>query len=268
VSLKRGVEYPKVIVVPNTYNGKPVTRLLDSSRILLSGEPKKIVVSTGITEVYSLNSCFESVFLSESVTNIAYVDTTAFFNMANLKEIIVDENNPAFKSIDGVLYSKDGKTLIHYPSSRGVDVFVVPEFVNTIAANAFRESVVDEVVLHDGIKVIEARAFIYSKIKRIELPDITYIGEYTFDNCYNLTTIVIPDTVERLDYSAFGYCENLENIVIGSGVKSIDWRAFYSCDSLTDVYYRGTEAEWANITIGDQNEDLTNATIHCNYAGE
>ncbi|ETJ29001.1 hypothetical protein Q604_UNBC16456G0002, partial [human gut metagenome] len=35
----------------------------------------------------------------------------------NLKKIVVDESNPNYSSVDGVLFDKYGAVLIHYPSS-------------------------------------------------------------------------------------------------------------------------------------------------------
>ena len=49
---------------------------------------------------------------------------------------------------------------------------------------------------------------------------------------------------------------------------SIDTGAFGNCNNLTDVYYVGSEEEWKLITIGNDNYDLTNATIHYNYVPE
>ena len=42
---------------------------------------------------------------------------------------------------------------------------------------------------------------------------------------------------------------------------------FVSCDNLTDVYYPGTEEDWNNIEIQDDNDPLLNATIHYNSTG-
>ncbi len=46
-------------------------------------------------------------------------------------------------------------------------------------------------------------------------------------------------------------------------VTSIGGSAFYACSRMADVYYKGTAADWAKITIEEGNEDLTNATLHC-----
>ena len=66
----------------------------------------------------------------------------------------------------------------------------------------------------------------------------------------------------KIGTSSFSHCTALECVEIPSGVKEISDRAFYNCTGLTDVYYSGTEAEWAAVTIGENNSSLADATIH------
>ena len=56
----------------------------------------------------------------------------------------------------------------------------------------------------------------------------------------------------------------IKAVVIKGNVTSIGYCAFSSCDALTDVYYSGSEAQWASISIHKGNEPLTSATIHYN----
>lgn len=126
-------------------------------------------------------------------------------------------------------------------------------------------------------------------IINIVLPDtLTNIGERAFSRCHSLTTIKIPDSVVNLKSntflmcnslqtailgnslvtigsSAFANCSNLKKILIGDKLTSIEESAFSSCASLSDVYYKGTEAQWEAVTIGSNNDDLIDyATIHYN----
>ncbi len=90
--------------------------------------------------------------------------------------------------------------------------------------------------------------------------DITEINQYAFRNCDNLTSVTIDDNVKNIGNQAFFECHNLTSVTIGINVKNIDKAAFYGCDKLTIVHYKGTASDWANISFGSNNYDLTNAT--------
>ena len=96
-----------------------------------------------------------------------------------------------------------------------------------------------------------------------KIPDsVTSIGNYAFYDCDSLTSVTIPDSATSIGSYAFSYCDSLTSVTIGNSVTSIGNYAFYDCENLTDVYYNGTEEEWNEITIGTDNENLLNATIH------
>ena len=86
------------------------------------------------------------------------------------------------------------------------------------------------------------------------------IGVSAFEYCWGLTSITIPNSVLSIGNYAFWGCSGLANVTIPDSVTSIgDW-AFEGCSSLDTVYYTGTEAEWAKISIDDYNNYLTSAT--------
>ena len=72
----------------------------------------------------------------------------------------------------------------------------------------------------------------------------------------------IPNSVTSIGWAAFKDCAGLTRMTIPSSVASIGYEAFQNCTSLTDVYYAGTETQWNAITMEDNNDDLTSATIH------
>ena len=58
--------------------------------------------------------------------------------------------------------------------------------------------------------------------KKVVIPDnVTYIGEYAFSGCKDLTELIISDQVEDISYTAFWDCDNLEYIKIGAGLVKI-----------------------------------------------
>lgn len=79
---------------------------------------------------------------SDSLTNI-YIPAranqiTGLKALASLEKIEVDVNNTAFSSYDGVLYSKDGRTLYTCPSAKSGEVNVRPG-TEKILDGAFRD---------------------------------------------------------------------------------------------------------------------------------
>ena len=69
----------------------------------------------------------------------------------------------------------------------------------------------------------------------------------------------------RIGDEVFSYCTGLESIIVPHSVVSVGDSAFSKCTHINDVYYTGTEDEWAEIVIEGNNEALLNATIHYNY---
>ena len=83
-------------------------------------------------------------------------------------------------------------------------------------------------------------------------------------NGTQVTDLVIPEGITELPIFVFLGCTELKSVTIGKDVKIIGKEAFFNCINLTDVYYEGSEADWAAITMGESNECLTDANIHYN----
>lgn len=126
---------------------------------------------------------------------------------------------------------------------------------------------VKRVVIEDGVTTIESFFFCEcEEITSVIIPDsVTFISHGAFLYCPKLTNITIGKGVTTIDKNVFSTCRNLSSVTIHKGVVSIGERAFVECVKLTDVYYEGTKSEWENIAIGDANDCLLNATLHCEY---
>ena len=124
---------------------------------------------------------------------------------------------------------------------------------------------IKRVVMQQGVTSIGDHAFWdCSGLTSVTIPDgVTSIGGDAFSGCAALTTVEIPNGVTAIGGSTFSNCIRLAKVTIPKSVTSIGKNAFYYCESIADVYYDGTEEDWAKISISSGNEDLLAAALHC-----
>lgn len=203
---------------------------------------------TGITIPNGINGIDNGAFWAcSSLTNVALpasvngIYPNLFAHCTRLNSIIVDEVNPAYSSIDGVVFSKDKTKLVSYPRGR-VGSYAIPTQVTSIAWASFEGT--------PGLTGVT----IPSGVKRIE--------ECTFKDCTNLTSVTIPNSVTSIDREAFVHCASLSSVTIPDSVTIIGWDAFLGTglttltipDSVTEFANTGAFADCTNlasVTIGN-----------------
>ena len=153
----------------------------------------------------------------------------------NLQSIVVAEENAFYKSIDGNLYTKDGKNLIQYAVGKESATFKVPAGVTNIGKEAFYYCTnLTSVELPQGMTSIGSSAFSYCKgLTSITMPrSLTSIESSAFFYCTSLLSIEIPDGITNIGYEAFAYCSSLTSIVIPESVTCLDYSVFLQCKNL------------------------------------
>ena len=199
---------------------------------------------------------------------VSSIGVRAFGGCASLNNIQVDENNAAYYSENGVVFSKDGTELVCYPAGK-VGSYTIPNTVTIIGYGAFAGSAIRNVVIPDTVKKVGAFAFFNcSNLTAINFPSsVEDLGGYVCSGCINLVSAGIQGNVTVLGTEAFWSCTKLSSISIPKSVNSINSYAFHWCTSLKDIYYGGTQAEWGNIVIGPNNNGLMGA-VNIHYESE
>ena len=204
---------------------------------------------TDVSLPKSLEIIYDHAFLEcESLTEIEIpagvteIDTMAFSGCSALETIEV-ENSKTFKTVDGILFSADGKTLVAFAGQ--LDKYALPEGVTGISEYAFSSGNVAEVVLNDDIEKIGDSAFndCYG-LNKITIPsNVVEIGACAFESCNNLTDVVFEGEVKEIGEYAFESCNNLTDVVFEGEVKEIGEYAFAWCGNLTDIVFEGEVKE-------------------------
>ena len=172
-------------------------------------------------------------------SNIEVIGDYVFIDCSSLTKITVADDNQNYKSVDGVLYTKDGKTLILYPAASPATSFNIPDGVTKISGSAFsRAKNLISVTMTDTVEAIEDDAFAYcDNLRKIRLSEnLMSLGAYAFYDCESLMSITIPDAVTSIGTDAFALCSYLTSVTLGRGVESIANNAFNGCDNLYVIY--------------------------------
>ena len=255
------------VVIPSTLDGYPVTGI---GRYAFYGfGPTSFEIPEGVVDIRKFAfrySSLTNVVIPSSVTNI---HVWAFEFCDRQVNFTVDPANAVYSSRNGLLLSKDGRTLV-----RGVNgKVVIPSCVTEIGGSAFEGCRgLRSVVIPDGVLGIGTNAFQYCQaLKNMAIPQsVTNIGTRAFTGCSSMENfsvdmangfytswegmlltkdaeilirgntgndgeVVIPDGVKVIDEFAFDDLFGLEYVTIPSSVTTIGDSAFEECWNLTQI---------------------------------
>jgi len=138
----------------------------------------------------------------------------------------VSENNPAYSSVEGVLFSKDCTELIAYPNAKS-NICILPISVTSIGDYAFEDCTgLTSVTIGNGVKSI---------------------GNYAFYGCTGLASITIPNSVTSIGFNAFDHCTGLVSITIPYSVTSIEGSAFAFCTKLKEFIVSENNSAYSSV---------------------
>ncbi len=146
----------------------------------------------------SLEKIADSAFLGcsalkkvEIPENVNEIGTSVFANadendkQMSISEINVAEKNKNYKSVDGVVFTKDGTTIVEYPAAKSGKQYEIPEGVNTIADSAFSDCIeLTSVTIPESVSTIEEDAFSGSSLTNINGEPGSYAETYANENGY------------------------------------------------------------------------------------
>ena len=135
----------------------------------------------------------KNIYISENIKTfgLIHLDTHpysraygVFYYLPKLEQIIVDSNNQNYSSNNGVLFTKNGQTLIYVPISYSQKTYKTPKSVKEIYNGAFyNNKTIEEVVVNRGVTKLGT------------------LGDGVFTSTYLLSKIYLPDTIETIEDS-------------------------------------------------------------------
>ena len=206
------------------------------------------VVSIAAT-AFKDKSSVTSVTIPYSVTNIGLDPFQVCFG---LTKIMVDPLNPAFSSVDGVLFNQDRTILLQYPRGRA-GAYSVPGSVRTIEAYAFELCLgLTSVAIPNGVTSIGHNAFDTSTaLANVTLPNtLTNIGIEAFFSCTSLTGVTLPEGITSVGTNQFEDCQSLASLTLPNTITTIADSAFAHDTSLTNFTIPGSVTNIGRLAFG------------------
>lgn len=243
-------DYQELIAYPggkkdSEYTIHENTEFIHKYAFNYNGYIHKLIMNDDITQVDAscVHQCnfLTDIVLSDKLQNFA----GAFTDCSRLVNINVKETNEYYSSDDGVIYSKDWKDLIFFPTARDGAYTILDGTVN-ILESAFANSNIQSVTIPSSLESIGERAFRACKgLTTVTLPSdgsLRSIGARSFDQCLNLSTISIPASVTEIIGYAFNGCTNLTSVEIedNSQLQKIYSSAFAACPKLAEFTFNGS----------------------------
>ena len=240
----------------SSFNGNANTKTLtiDYVRDKNGENPDETRPVVGV-DAYAVNAdeYVETLVIGPSVQ---YIEETAFYHLKKLQRVTVDPANQWYEDVDGVLLTKDHKTLLLYPICYG----------QTPTGKEDEFSYPDAYTVPDGVERITCFAFLKNEhLRDLSLPDtLREIGDMAFFGCSRLGTVEydeaadallgtgfeLPDGLETIGSDAFSKCGGIGPFLyIPASVKEIKHHAFFSCTGMKDVLLGA--ADEGRLTLGE-----------------
>ncbi len=203
------------------------------------------IVTSIARHPFKWDTDIETVYIGKDIKELR---GESFTNLRALKKFVVDKDNENFTAVDGVLYTKDMKTLLCCPQAYEGKTFVVPSTVETINRSAFSDCSFEKIYLPEGLKRIETLAFLKAEnLKEINsykaekaiadnktaeknlgkvyssLPEgLEFIGVDAFNYAASLTYLYIPSSIKEIGAYSFCYCANADEDGNKTGITEVN----------------------------------------------
>ncbi len=198
--------------------------------------PDEIVVNNVVFKVDSICAgfgCIEDLggwstnhYPLNSITINKHIKVTSGHDLggARTKSFFVDGANPYLQAVDGIIYSKDLKTLYNYPSLKEDSIYIMPDFVEFISHSAFVDlSYLEKIVFNNTVENLPDYLFMSNDLKSLKLSDrIKGWCESALWNLSKIEEIILPKELSNDSWYSKYYGDdqiiprNVNNVTISN----------------------------------------------------
>lgn len=169
---------------------------------------------------FSKNASLTSFNLPVHVTQL---NSCPFAACENLTEFSVDEANPSYCAIDGVLFNKAATSLVQYPTGR-TGKYEIPDGVTTIANGAFRGCRLSSVVVPASVTTLVNYSLAYNNLKSVKfmssIPPTSISNTIFLQNPEDMVVYVPEGSLDAYQ-KAMPFVKNFEEFDDSAAIEEI-----------------------------------------------
>lgn len=206
-------------------------------RFCVPKKPKERVRVPNVNAFAAMRKLPKKVIIEDKKINY---DDALLYNFCSRDIEELESRVPRYKTVDGILYSADMKTLIICPTGKTGTV-VIHDGVTRIRKSAFSRSKISKVIFPDSMVSLQNEAFYGCEyLTEIDFGHgIEHIGgnsnQHVFSGC-SMKKLVFPPQVKEIGINAFFSCGELKEVIFNEGLETIQRGAFRGCPRLTEIH--------------------------------
>ncbi len=225
VTITKYVGTDKSVVIPSKIDNKNVTYIGNDA--FNRTEIEAVLIPDTVIGLY--NGAFygckqlQTVILSD---NLISIGKDAFCECSSLTEIELPDS---LEKIEGYAFY----------CCTALKTITVPGNTDYISTFAFAKTGLETVIIEEGVKNIGENAFMATQAKEVVIPSsVEIIGDGAFASC-QLETIILNEGLKHIGASSFDNNVNLASVIIPATVEYMEFQPFPRCIALKSIYFKG-----------------------------
>ena len=220
---------------------EPGVTKIGSHAFFMCNNLESVSIPEGVTTIEDRafwQTSLKNITIPASVTQIGSTIKEVFYQCYDLESITVANGNTAYRSVDGVLYTADGTTLIQYPQNKTDKAYKMIDEATKIDFLAFNYTQNLQTIDFNNVTEFADKAVYGNQaLQEIVLKNAASLGNQAFSGNREVTSVLLEKAPTTVGESVFSSCASLANVTLPDDMKELQDGMFAFCTALKTLKF-------------------------------